>query len=128
MIGRRRALGVVVTCVASLAAEAAVASCMPGDTVDVLWQGEWYGASVIDARQGSCFVTYHGYDRSWDEWVGPERYRYRLAPGSPVHVWWQGDWYAAQVLQTRGALTKITYTGYDRSWDEWVDNLRLRPM
>ena len=62
----------------------------------------------------------------------------RPLPGSPpapapvvamgaIEVEWRGTWYAAQVLQVSGGLTRIHYTGWDSSWDEWVPAGRIRP-
>jgi RNA binding activity-knot of a chromodomain len=45
---------------------------------------------------------------------------------APVQVEWHGTWYPAQVLQVRGGLTQIHYTGYAASWDEWVPAGRIR--
>lgn len=43
-----------------------------------------------------------------------------------VEVEWQGEWYPAVILETRGAKYKIHYSGYGAEWDEWVDGARLR--
>ena len=47
-------------------------------------------------------------------------------PGDRVEVQWKGDWYQASVIEVKGNQYKIHYDGYDRSWDEWVDNSRIR--
>ncbi|MBI2340682.1 MAG: hypothetical protein HYU99_10040 [Deltaproteobacteria bacterium] len=46
-----------------------------GDPVQVLWKGTWYPAHVLQAKGKQLYIHYDGYDSSWDEWVGPERYR-----------------------------------------------------
>jgi hypothetical protein len=46
--------------------------------------------------------------------------------GARVEVEWQGDWYPAVILETRGAQYKIHYVGYGAEWDEWVEAARLR--
>jgi uncharacterized caspase-like protein len=43
-----------------------------------------------------------------------------------VEVEWQGNWYRAVILETRGAKYKIHYLGYGAEWDEWIDAARLR--
>jgi hypothetical protein len=43
-----------------------------------------------------------------------------------VDVEWDGRWYPAQVLAAEGGLYFITYSGYDSSWNEWVDSSRIR--
>lgn len=46
-----------------------------GDAVQVLWKKRWYPARVLQVREDLLKIRYEGYDSSWDEWVGPERYR-----------------------------------------------------
>ena len=48
-----------------------------GQAVLVLWRGNWYKATVMQAEKGNYYVTYPGYGREWDEWVGPSRIRGR---------------------------------------------------
>jgi CHAT domain-containing protein/Tfp pilus assembly protein PilF len=43
-----------------------------------------------------------------------------------VEVEWKGDWYQAQIIQVQGNRYKVHYDGYENSWDEWVDNNRIR--
>src|SRR5215813_1962326 len=43
-----------------------------------------------------------------------------------VEVEWKGDWYQAQIIQVQGKQYKVHYDGYESSWDEWVDNNRIR--
>jgi hypothetical protein len=45
-----------------------------------------------------------------------------------IEVEWHGSWYAAQVLDQRGAHTLIHYVGYDAWWNEWVRADRLRQL
>jgi hypothetical protein len=46
-----------------------------GDSVQVLWKGNWWPAHVLKAKGGLWKIHYDGYDSSWDEWVGLERLR-----------------------------------------------------
>jgi len=46
-----------------------------GDPVQVLWKGTWYPAHVLKAKGSQIYIHYDGYDNSWDEWVGPNRYK-----------------------------------------------------
>ncbi|OGQ47073.1 MAG: hypothetical protein A3H42_01250 [Deltaproteobacteria bacterium RIFCSPLOWO2_02_FULL_46_8] len=48
-----------------------------GDAVQVLWSGTWYPARVLKTKQDQLYIHYDGYDNSWDEWVGPDRYKSR---------------------------------------------------
>jgi len=42
--------------------------------------------------------------------------------GKQVNIEWNG-----QILETTGALYRITYKDYSADWDEWVDASRIRP-
>ena len=44
-----------------------------GQRVKVEWDGGWWDASVLKVEPSSFFITYEGFDSSWDEWVGPSR-------------------------------------------------------
>jgi hypothetical protein len=46
--------------------------------------------------------------------------------GDQAEVSWNGVWYKAQVLEVKDGKYKINYLGYGDSWDEWVDNSRIR--
>jgi len=46
-----------------------------GDKAEVEWDGTWYPATVKEAKDGMFFISYEGYESSWDEWVGPDRIR-----------------------------------------------------
>lgn len=52
--------------------------CMPGWPVRIEWQGQWWAGHVLQgpAGDGTCYISYDGYDANWDEWVTPDR----LAP------------------------------------------------
>ena len=43
-----------------------------------------------------------------------------------VEVEWNGQWYPAEVLQTKDGKHFIHYTGYGSNWDEWVSPERVR--
>ncbi len=42
---------------------------------EVEWEGSWWPAKVLKTENGKYYIHYIGYDASWDEWVGKERYR-----------------------------------------------------
>lgn len=46
--------------------------------------------------------------------------------GQHVQVLWHGKWWKARVLEIGQNQWKITYDGYDSSWDEWVGPDRIR--
>lgn len=61
-----------------------------GSTVDVLWNGKWYPATVRAVKgPGQWLITYIGYSSAWDEVVGSDRIRRhqgQAAPSSPSAV------------------------------------------
>ena len=116
-------------------------TCVAGQPVEILWQGDWYRGRVLEGPRpdGSCYITYDGYASSWDEWVTADRLRRiedvrpssRLCiPGAPVEVEWGASWYPSHVLEgpRPDGSCYITYDGYASSWDEWVEPSRLRPV
>ena len=96
-----------------------------GQKAEVLWQEAWYPATVLNVNDDQCYITYDGYDSSCDEWVGYSRFRASFQTGDSVRILWKGIWYQGQVLEVSNNLYKITYDGYDRSWDEWVEPFRV---
>ena len=58
-----------------LAAAVPVGDFHEGDPVQVLWKGSWWPAHVLKVNGGQLKIHYDGYDNSWDEWIGPARYR-----------------------------------------------------
>lgn len=47
--------------------------------------------------------------------------------GERLEVKWQGKWYKAQIIDSKGQSYKIHYVEDDDSWDEWVSADRMRP-
>ena len=128
--------------VAQLCISSDTASCTIGASVEVLWSGSWYPATILAGPNefGQCQIHYDGYDASWDEWVGSHRMtapppsqpttpgpgEVLCIPGNPVEVLWSGTWYDATVLAGSEASCMIHYDGYDSSWDEAVGPDRMR--
>ncbi len=106
--------------------------CSVGDNAEVLWKEKWYPVVVtkVNEDQSRCFIHYTGYENSWDEWVGGDRYRSMKSTsfkvGDPVDVKWKGKWYAASILKIGENKYRIHYDQYDNSWDEWVGPDRIR--
>jgi hypothetical protein len=46
--------------------------------------------------------------------------------GSKVEIKWGSGWYKGSVIDTKGDQYKVSYNGYNSSWDEWVKADRLR--
>ncbi|WP_041795432.1 hypothetical protein [Pararhodospirillum photometricum] len=50
--------------------------CHPGRRVEVLWEGDWYPARVLEETgPGRCYIHYEGYGSDDDEEVSPRRMR-----------------------------------------------------
>lgn len=99
--------------------------CSLGQRAEVLWRGNWYPATVLNVNGNQCYITYEGYDSSWDEWVEPARFRVSFQAGDAVNILWKGQWYPGRILEVRNGAYHITYDGYDSSWNEWVEPARL---
>lgn len=101
-----------------------------GSRLSVEWEGQLYAADVLKVEDGFHYVTYPGWGREWDEWVGAKRIAGTLAPGEEaaraVQVEWGGKWWAASVKGRQGADTCVRYLGFDASWDECVPPSRVR--
>nr|HPM41927.1 Tudor-knot domain-containing protein [bacterium] len=95
--------------------------------------------TVLSTKGGATCIHYDGYGKNWDECVGKERIRggkasaeatsgAKFAVGDDVKVLWKGSWYDASVTEVNAkkGKYKITYEGYDKSWDEWVGNDRIK--
>ena len=139
---RSAALGLALAILLPAGAEAQdKPACYAGNIVEVEWNGQWYQAEVLDVARpdGTCPITYVGYDSSWDEAVPSARLREiastgeapkanLCAPGAAVDVEWQGSWYEGRVLEgpRPDGMCYITYVGWSSSWDEWVTPDRLR--
>ena len=50
-------------------AVAQVANFKAGDKNEVLSNGTWYKADVLEAKDGSYKIHYDGWTSTWDEWV-----------------------------------------------------------
>lgn len=101
--------------------------------VEVLWQGIWWDATVVNERGNKVKIHYIGWGSGWDEWVGQERFRsanlVRLRTarkGQAVEINWRGGWWPGKVLRGKNGRYKITYDNYGAEWDEWVTPKRLR--
>ena len=46
--------------------------------------------------------------------------------GQQVKVEWEGSWWDALIREIHGGKYFIHYVGFDSSWDEWVDNSRIK--
>jgi hypothetical protein len=105
-----------------------------GQRVEVESKGRWYRAKIVDVNGEGALVQYAGFDKSWDEWVGPARLRpyqpAQFSEGDHVEVQWSEDkkWYPATIRKAWYGLHLVRYDDYDSSVDEWVGPgaIRLR--
>jgi len=111
-----RLLGAITAFIASTSAFGQL--CTVDRKTEVLWKGSWYKASVVKVGTNRCFISYAGYDNSYDEWVGPERLR--------IKVLWKGEWYPASVVSKEGDEYLVNYDGYKSSSDEVVAVRRIQ--
>lgn len=105
-----------------------------GTLVYAKWGKRWWPAQVISASEDGYRVHYDGWESSWDEYVALERLcrapaRLDVREGDAVTAEYRGKWYAARVLAVRSdGRIRITYDGWDSSWDEDVVPARIRPV
>lgn len=92
--------------------------------VKVEWNKKWYKATIKDARNDFYYITYDGYDASWDEWVLYDRIR--TGKEKEVQVKESGSYYPAIILEQNNSKYYIHYTDYSHSWDEWVGEERIK--
>ena len=113
------------------------ALCPTGTALEIEWNGEYWAGVILDGPNaaGQCYVTYDGWDASWNEWVTPDRLRpvaIAGVPGCPIgvplEIEWNGSWWDGSVLQGPNLQGHclVTYEGWDASWNEWVAPERLR--
>ena len=53
------------------------------DAVEIDFKGVWYAGKVLKVEGDKYFITYDGWNESWNEWVGKERLRAITAAASP---------------------------------------------
>ena len=56
-----------------------------GDKIEVLSNGTWYKADILEAKDGSYHIHYDGWTSTWNEWVKPDRMR-SIGGTSPVRT------------------------------------------
>ncbi len=98
----------------------------PGQRVEALWKEQWWPAKVLQVQEGRFRITYDGFDGTWDEWAEARRLRPLWNSGDRIEVKWRGQWYKAQVLETRRPSYRVHYEGFSAAEDEWVDALNTR--
>ncbi|MCB9224472.1 MAG: agenet domain-containing protein [Crocinitomicaceae bacterium] len=110
---------------------AAQSSFKLNDKVEVLYQGKWYPAQVIEINDGKYKVHYDGYESSWDEFVGNDRIRavekeetvyngqnYAYAIDDAIEGNWQGKgtWYKGKIAEKKEGKYRIQYKDGASEW------------
>jgi hypothetical protein len=54
------------------------------DAVEIQSSGSWYPGKILKVDGEKFFVTYDGWDESWNEWVGADRLRGFKTAAAPV--------------------------------------------
>ncbi|MEX3014404.1 hypothetical protein [Gymnodinialimonas hymeniacidonis] len=113
------------------------AACPAGASRQIEWNGSLWDGTILEGPNatGECYVTYEGWDDSWNEWVGPDRIQAATAPagascpvGQTLEIEWNDTWWDGSVLEGPDAQGHclVTYDGWDATWNEWVSTDRLR--
>lgn len=95
-----------------------------GSTVKVEWNEKWYDATITKADGDFYYITYTGYDKSYDEWVTYDRIR--TGNEETVQAFWKDAYYPAEILESKNSKYYIHYIGDDYTWDEWTDSKNIK--
>lgn len=110
-----------------------------GEHVEVLYDGEWWRALVETVKDGKLQVRYASAAKREESWADEKDVRLfkalatpepaALVVGSKAQVEWHHRWWPARVVKINAAEKKffITYDGFGKEWDEWVEAARIRP-
>lgn len=109
---------------------------VPTKNADVLSGGTWWPAEVLQEKDGKFFIHYTGWADSWNEWVDKDHIRFKTngdtaagkkaAAAKKAEALSGSTWWAAEVLQEKDGKYFIHYTGWNDSWNEWVDKDHIR--
>lgn len=101
-----------------------------GEICEGRWEGKWYKAEIIAARDGKYQVTWPDWDKSYDSWLNPQDMRpfeqKTLPNGAIVEIEWRNKWYPGEVVRSELGLLLVHYDGYTTADDEWVPLQRVR--
>jgi len=98
-----------------------------GGPIEVSWGNAWHAAEILDVRGDSFLIGYTGWSSTFDEWVGADRIRHTPSAYNPrVQIFWGSSWYPGVITKRSGGRYLVSYDGWSSSFDEWVDDSRLR--
>lgn len=108
-----------------IVANASAQLCSVGLRNQFLWpqDNKWYLGTIVEAGFDQCKVSWDGYSRDQDSWLGPENMRLLV-------LWADGKRYPASVIGKRGDKYLVKYDQYDASHNEVVElrQLSARPQ
>lgn len=111
----------------------------PGQKIEALWGGSWYGATVVkDAGAGQFFVKY---DDGTESTLGANELRPiggmskggmggmakpgMFTPGQKVQAEWSGSWYGGKISEVGGDGRYLVT--YDDGTTDWLTPDRIKP-
>lgn len=112
-----------------------------GDRVEVRWKGNnnWYKGEIAEIKDSTYFIKYDDGDTEWTtakfikvegemDWPQNtcDNKETLFIEGDFVDVESKGKWYKGKVLITKEGQYYIHYEGYGSSYDEIVNNDRIR--
>jgi len=92
--------------------------------VKIEFEKEWYDGTILKNDGDFYYISYKGYDSSYNEWVTYDRLR--TGNEKNVQALWQGQYYDTEILDTKENKSYIHYVNFDYTWDEWVDNKNIK--
>ncbi len=105
-----------------------------GSHAAVLFDGAWYGATVLSSTEGKSKVRFLGWDPTTktggfafpDATVTANQMHRPTADSPAIEVKWNGEWYPAVIREKKREKFHIHYMGYPDSDDETVGPDRVR--
>lgn len=101
-----------------------------GERCEAEYEGKWYKVKILAAKDGQFKVTWIGWPKDQNSWVGADQLR-RYSPKSwaadtAVEIEWRGNWYPGRVVRSELGLLLVHYDGYPDTDDEWMPVSRVR--
>lgn len=93
-----------------------------GTGIRALWNGKAYDAKVLKEEDGFHYITYPGFEASWNEWIMDDR----IVTDDTVLAEWKGKWYPARVLKKDGSKSFVHYESFGDEWNEWLPPARIK--
>lgn len=99
----------------------------PGQETLVEWGRKLWKAKILKVEGDFHFVTYPGWESSWDEWMLCDRVvDPALASLPEVQVQWKGNWSSARIMKIDNGQYYVHYLGSGTASNEWVPKTRIK--